>query len=805
MKIIERKYDEVDGNVAEDEEFDIEIDATKTNKMFGLLLESYKNPRAALIREYTSNAWDSQHEAGKDDIPVVVTIAEDEAGWYISIKDEGIGMSHEFFSKFFSKLLYSTKEDSNDAIGGFGIGSKTALAYTSSFHVETIKDSELNYYIIYKESSTKPRISRLLTEKTDSPNGVTVKVYLKNEYNEKDKFAEEVTKELCYFNNVILRFSARESLAMSYNNSKLIESDTFKLKTDNQYSDEMHLVLGKVAYPIDWKELGLKSFEYSVPVAIPFEIGELQVNMTRETIIYTDEAKLLIGERVQRAKKDLIDRFNKANKPIENIFEYLAAVKDGNGMGWSDTILKLPNTYNNISLYCFKDLLEFKSLRIAKSLGIENIDAESISLFITPLVRIKDGKILKTPPTIKDLNTSHTKIIVIKEKAFNSESKEFLKYIQDAIVVRMTKYRSFYGRPIWRKIEMNIPNNNTSKLIKIIPTQVGRAKRALGFKRAIIKQLYEIWGDNAIDYDTFSIPESWREEQKRIIRENRVKIQKAEGIISVKNIKHGTRYDLDLSKLNNYTGIIIYGFQQNKERLLLIREILGALTFNRRYIDRKEMFTYNRSDRNRRYSEPLYEIFQIAQNNETPFFLLKNKNAIHVNSFIMSNNRLMSTIYTCYVIQKHVQKLDIVSNLESVNILMGKYIRDIYQYKTVSTDNTSLNRLLANPDFVSELESNAKLLNLGDTKIMYKVKALDEYFKGVEILRQIEWNTANLPLIVDLLKTKNKKVNYKYYNRTTELQKLKEIINTPWIGGLIERPYEDLTQYNSQKPKAISL
>jgi DNA topoisomerase VI subunit B len=43
-------------------------------------------------------------------------------GYKLSIEDRGIGMSQDFFENVFMDMLSSTKEDSADQIGHFGIG-----------------------------------------------------------------------------------------------------------------------------------------------------------------------------------------------------------------------------------------------------------------------------------------------------------------------------------------------------------------------------------------------------------------------------------------------------------------------------------------------------------------------------------------------------------------------------------------------------------------------------------------------------------------------------------------------------------
>lgn len=102
------------------------IDATRIKKLQYILTEGlYSDPLGATIVEIANNAMDSVIESGKDPIenPVIVKIEKSGYNEYtLSIEDKGVGMSKDFFENTFMSMLSSTKEDSDDQIGHFGIG-----------------------------------------------------------------------------------------------------------------------------------------------------------------------------------------------------------------------------------------------------------------------------------------------------------------------------------------------------------------------------------------------------------------------------------------------------------------------------------------------------------------------------------------------------------------------------------------------------------------------------------------------------------------------------------------------------------
>lgn len=82
----------------------------------------YSNAIGSICREITSNCFDSHIEAKVEDA-VVITMGNNEEGEFISFKDVGVGLSTERIKKVFMKYFTSTKRNSNEQIGGFGLTS----------------------------------------------------------------------------------------------------------------------------------------------------------------------------------------------------------------------------------------------------------------------------------------------------------------------------------------------------------------------------------------------------------------------------------------------------------------------------------------------------------------------------------------------------------------------------------------------------------------------------------------------------------------------------------------------------------
>lgn len=92
----------------------------------------YSDKPKASVTEPICNAVD-EHRKHNIDRPVEVYLLAKE----IVIRDFGKGLSEEDVCNIFFQYFESTKDETNDAIGGFGIGAKAPGAYADQYYVES--------------------------------------------------------------------------------------------------------------------------------------------------------------------------------------------------------------------------------------------------------------------------------------------------------------------------------------------------------------------------------------------------------------------------------------------------------------------------------------------------------------------------------------------------------------------------------------------------------------------------------------------------------------------------------------------
>ena len=296
----------------------------------------YSNPIGTVVREITSNCFDSHVEA-KVNSPVVIrkTFDKLDNSHYISFIDYGVGMSPDRVENIYGVYFKSTKRVDNTQIGGFGIGGKTPLAYRrstgfgegeydNSFNIITNYEGIKYAYVIY-EGEDSPGITKLLEEPTTERNGTEVRIpVLAKDIN---NFKREMIKQLYYFENVIFEGFIDDAENMSdteetlTNDFQIIKAKSFLFR-GTEYSSNVHVCLGRVAYPIDYSVLGLSDDDFEFPVAVRLEIGEIAVTPSRESLNYSEATIKMLKSKLIAVKKEITEMLGKQYESIVTLEDY---------------------------------------------------------------------------------------------------------------------------------------------------------------------------------------------------------------------------------------------------------------------------------------------------------------------------------------------------------------------------------------------------------------------------------------------------------------------------------------------------
>ena len=264
----------------------------------------YSNPLKSFIRETVSNAVDSTKEAGNDN-PVVVSLSTINEDTRITVRDFGTGLSPERFDTVFRFLGGSTKENSNDYIGCFGIGRFSCLAVANEAEITSFYGGVCYKYLMYK-TNDGINIDLLHTQQTDEPNGLQVSVMISDE---PDSHIEEVVETLDYFENVVI---IKDNEIVNRPKVKRIGSIITRIRS-NRYGYGQ-LIMNGVHYDFSIKDVGkLLGFTKEILIeetclgcVIDVNIGDVNVTPNREAIMYDEYTCNNIYKRALTIKKEFI-------------------------------------------------------------------------------------------------------------------------------------------------------------------------------------------------------------------------------------------------------------------------------------------------------------------------------------------------------------------------------------------------------------------------------------------------------------------------------------------------------------------
>lgn len=279
-----------------------------SSKAFKILSDNlYADKFAAVIREYSTNAYDSHMAAGKADTPFEVHLPTNYEPWF-SVRDFGTGISDEAITSLFTSYFDSDKSGRNDLVGALGLGSKSAFAYTDSFTVESYYNGKYSIYSCFISEDGTPKIAKIHDEETTIDNGVNIKISVKkNDYYE---FSSRAEKIYSFFKTLPIITGEQINIKVE---PELTSGNGWKISKIGSYEKYRGAlaVMGNIAYPLDSGKLTNLSAKHDFILKnafrIDFSIGELDIVASREYLSYDSQTIKNIKSRLDSVFDNVYD------------------------------------------------------------------------------------------------------------------------------------------------------------------------------------------------------------------------------------------------------------------------------------------------------------------------------------------------------------------------------------------------------------------------------------------------------------------------------------------------------------------
>jgi hypothetical protein len=298
----------------------------------------YRDPIRAFVREISCNARDAHREIKTPDRPIEITLPT-KIDKQCEIKDFGLGISPHRMWDIFLNYGSSTKRDSNEYTGAFGLGSKIGFSYSDSFSVITVTNGKKRHYTAIIDESRRGRMDLLSEYDTNEPSGTTIILPVKEQ--DISAFANAAINETTHWSlkhgsgsrPVIINLPA----SISYPESKtpMLEGPSWELfeleKSYDYYSKPSSLIIiDGIAYNVTDADLELSHDDEVIwarallqkKLYMYFGIGQLSLASNRDNIHFDDATKKAIMARLGEVRDSIYDH---AEKKIQEFADLGAA------------------------------------------------------------------------------------------------------------------------------------------------------------------------------------------------------------------------------------------------------------------------------------------------------------------------------------------------------------------------------------------------------------------------------------------------------------------------------------------------
>jgi hypothetical protein len=735
----------------------VDIDEAAKATVIESLSRLYEKPIESVVREITSNCFDSHMEAGVSD-PVEVGFGYESNKIYIYFKDVGLGMSPEFIRRVYGKVGASTRRDSNLFIGAKGYGSKSPISYTDEFYIDTVVDGVKYEYIYHKGEMRIPKIDLLNKTSTTQRNGTIIKIFLKDsDYSyswksEETKWQEALDEQLIYFDNVYFKNTSSE------NYYKIYEFKTFKYRPSISIKD-LHIVYGKVYYPINFKILGIEPIK--LPFGIKFEIGELRVTPSREAIEYTKEEILLIKERIKLFQEELETLIKEGTTQYDDFFSYVNYI-DSDNINFKSLSLKIP-------------FLKEMKLKLNRFKNYHNLDNEQLFNYVNSVINVKfeiskgrkkdwgyEGEHFDSSLLEKNKDNFYR----ISIDKINTKVNTFLN--KGLVIKTINKTRSYsyllklYGRKnieythyTKKRYSDEVDANKKEKKVKLLFNSSD-----LNLIRQLRREILTSFVKISKKYEDVENSQEFLNHIKQL-RSERTSIGNDELIIHSLNGSE-LRETIKISTLDN-VGFLVIGTKEQKDELKKLSSVLSLVYSDNDFVSAsRNRFKTNSTIRSNRLK---YKVFYTANKNILPLYHYYRGKITTMDDLIYTDNNIIRKIATkVYIYFKILEIFDDSYNLDRFMKNIFYINSDIYcKCKNLKDQVESFNKYSRLDDDVKTLMKEVifKECNkyVNPTYIQY-INEIEEYYNGIEILSEGEFD---LDRVLPIMYISNKKMDSELY------------------------------------------
>lgn len=293
-----------------------------TGKAFKILSSGlYRDKILAIVRELSCNAYDAHVQAGKEKVPFRIHLPNALEPFF-SIRDEGVGLSHEDVQTLYTTYFESTKTESNDYVGALGLGSKSPFSYVDSFTVVSYYNGFKRTYTAFLSDLGLPALTELgQPVQTTEPNGLEVIIPVDNT-NDFSSFRNKAEYVLEFFEPLPIVTGCQD---FKVNKREIILRGKDWEIRNYPGSSKPRAIMGNIAYPIEVAKIDNLDNRYkkllSQNIDLFFDIGDLDFTAGRETLSYDPKTIVSLTKKASEAFSEINEFIQDSFKSCKTLFD----------------------------------------------------------------------------------------------------------------------------------------------------------------------------------------------------------------------------------------------------------------------------------------------------------------------------------------------------------------------------------------------------------------------------------------------------------------------------------------------------
>lgn len=303
-------------------DFGISKNGAKIFSMLGSTL--YSNPEQAVLYELGANCLDAHRLVGKEDTPWTLVLPTT-LDPHVKFRDYGPGLLEQQVKTLLTTYGESTKSGTNDDIGGFGIGSKSPAAVSSTWNIVSHHSGTMKEYIVFIDRTGIPSLTKIRDCATEESG---LEVIIPVPPAKISAWVDGARTCFTYY-DVKPEIKSFSKDTFSKSDEVILSGDGWDVVKRSDYYTELLFISTQRNYIPD-SEILRREFKdekflalLRTQINIKFPTGELDFSLSREKLQYNKHTIAAIGARLKTVYTELAQKIQDVLNSAKDRLEYL--------------------------------------------------------------------------------------------------------------------------------------------------------------------------------------------------------------------------------------------------------------------------------------------------------------------------------------------------------------------------------------------------------------------------------------------------------------------------------------------------